>query len=135
MDPDLEKIFEDAVKVGLKLKAISKQDKFVEKYHTKIMINYSMDLLSPIDFDKIDRYKSMGVKIRTMVRNGEEVIIASQFSDIITPYHGKKLNNKYLPGEAKSVAKRLAPEKTCCLTGKCKTCLVKCGDTTKGEEK
>lgn len=130
MDEDINKILEDAQIVGLRIKAISKQDKFIERYFDKIMINFSIDLLSPVDLDKIERYKNKGVRIRTMVRNEEEVIIANQFSDILTPYHGKKLNNHYRPGEAKNAARRIAPSKTCCLTGKCKTCLVKCGAAT-----
>lgn len=126
MDPFIEEIIEDAAVKNLKLKAITKQPRFANKYSGDININYSLDLLNDIP-DSVWLLRELGVKLRCMVRNEKEAEEAAEKFDVLTPYHGKKLSDKYRPKEAMETALRYAPEKTCCKTGKCDTCDVKCG--------
>lgn len=120
MDEDLEKLISDAEKRHLLLKAITKQRQFVEKYKDRMLINFSVDLILP-------DYPPEDVLIRCMVRNYEEVLQAYNWADILTPYHGKRISKDYRPKEALNACLDLAPEKTCCATGSCSTCSVRCG--------
>jgi hypothetical protein len=135
MDNELNKIIKDAEKRKLKLKVITKQLDFVIKYRGVMTINYSIDLVDAID-DPVSlepyltymRYVvGTDTKLRCLVRNKKEAELIYEYVDILTPYHGPKIDNNYRPKESKEACIALAPEKTCCITGKCETCLVRCG--------
>lgn len=125
MDPHINKLIEDAAVRDLKLKAVTKQEKFCFKYYNNsISIQYSVDRVgNPIP---IWRDKYPNILIRAMVRNREDAKYFYDKVDILTPYHGKKISDKYRPLEAKKACAELAPAKTCCKTNSCASCDVKC---------
>lgn len=128
MDENLRRLIGEAKSRNLKLKAITKQKEFIDKYKDDVFINISIDNVYPKPV-WVWGYKHKNVKIRMMIRNGEEAEKWAQDSriSVLTPYHGKKINNNYRPKEAMEACIKLAPEKTCCKTHKCETCDVKCG--------
>lgn len=138
MNETLKQVIGDAQKRGLKLKAITKQPEFISKYARHgILIHYSADMVGnsvPANITRLKR-KYSNVKIRYMARNADDVQAAIKAgADIITPFHGPRpkladgsRDSSYRPREAKQAALELAPDKTCCNTGSCLTCSVKCG--------
>jgi hypothetical protein len=128
MDDDIKNILDDSALAGLRLKAITKQPEFVKKYnkYKNLTINYSLDFNSGVP-KWIRQYKTSNVKLRMMVRNEHEVKKYHRYVDILTPYHGRKINDNYRAVEAKEACLNLAPQKTCCRTHDCSTCEVRCG--------
>lgn len=130
MDQDIEKLLIDASKRKLQLKAITKNKMFVEKYRASgILINFSVDLVynDLYEIRGLESIRSDSVRLRCMVRNTQDVEQVYPYVDVLTPYHGPKINDQYRPAETLAACQRLAPGKTCCQTGKCYTCQVKCG--------
>lgn len=124
MNEDIKTIIDDAEKKGLLLKAITKQLDFLQ-FCDKIFTNLSFDLIGGIPSFPVFEHENL--KFRVMVRNEEEVKAVYKEADILTPYHGPKLNSLYRPKEAKKASIHYAKEKTCGIFSKCINCDLKCG--------
>lgn len=116
-DAQIERIIKDAAKVGLQLKAITKQRKFVQKYggrtfeegplKGKPVFNINMSVDEVLGFPLVDaiRIKKQypgNVNIRVVARNPKEAASYSKVRevDVITLLHfkgrGERLKNKEL---------------------------------------
>jgi len=126
MKPHIIKIIDNAERKGLLLKAITKQLNFLE-FCDKIFTNYSMDFVH--GFPSFPCFEHPNLKYRVMVRNEDEVKQIYKEADILTPYHGPKINENYRPKEAKLSSIEHARNKTCCIVPQCIDCTVKCGRT------
>jgi hypothetical protein len=138
-DADIQAFLDDCLKVGLKVKVITKQPSFVHKYHDHKALNVihvSVDNVGdglPWDEAKALRSQYTKVRIRCAILHDED-IPALDFVDIFTLNHAKGLKRlgytcyqrhrgsfdriiKLYPG----IESRL-----CCFTGSCATCSLKC---------
>jgi hypothetical protein len=132
MDADIKLAIEDAKKVGLKLKAITKQLEFVDKFHSDFnIIHISIDAIeNGIDWETAKQYREMypNVLIRSVVLEPEQIEELAEISDILTLNHGANSFHKFLPVEKAKYQAQYA-DKMCCTTGKCETCQIKCGES------
>ena len=128
-DPEIEKMTKDAQKIGLKLKAITKQPKFIEKWHDRYnVIHVSVDSCGtgvPLDeaIELRKRYKN--VRIRLAVMSHEDVEKYGEIVDNIVFNHAINDFHKFTKAEIAKYAEKY-PSKVCCQTGHCYTCKVKC---------
>jgi hypothetical protein len=128
MKDNLNKVIQDAKKKELKLKAITKQMEFVELFKDRVFINISVDAITPIR-EWVWDLRGDNVKVRMLIRNKKEAEIWHKDIDVLTPYHGPKINENYRAQEARDACTSLAPEKTCCITPTCVGCGVMCGSS------
>jgi hypothetical protein len=140
-DDDIKRFLDDAAKIGLKIKAITKVPEFVEKFanHPAMnIINVSIDTVGHgVDHAtaKALKAKYKNVVIRTVIMKPEDLkheIMADV--DVYTFNHGRGLKKygykKYGKKEVADLAKEI-PGKVCCATGKCASCDVRCGEHNK----
>ena len=129
MDEDLHTAIEEAKARKLRLKAITKQEDFVHKYHSDIdVINVSVDALGEgmdIEVAKELKDKYPSVKIRAAIMKPEDLDVLG-WVDILTFNHASNGYYLFSKKEIAAYAERY-PGKVCCVTGKCITCDVKCG--------
>lgn len=129
MDQSLMDIFKDAKEVGLKLKAITKQPSFVEKFHEYLdTINVSVDNLGEgmdINVAKDLKNKYDNVKVRAAIMEEKDLDDLS-WVDILTLNHAHNQYHFFTPTEKAAIAEKY-PDKLCCQTNHCETCKVKCG--------
>lgn len=130
MDNDLFKIIHDAARVGLKLKAITKQIAFVEKFAPYLhIVNISVDNIGygvPHITARRLREKFSNVLIRCTVLQDEDLRVLA-FSDIFTFNHARN-GFKFYPKELRQKFNKLLRGRVCGATGTCKDCLLKCGE-------
>ena len=151
-DEQLARIFNDADLRGLKIKAITKQPSFVEKWSDRTSVtNLSVDSLRsyglhsnalPLNVAIEYKKKHPNVRIRTVAFNPEEVVMYTNNDqvDVVTLYHGptkdlkdkmKIVNMKTGTKEWDQIMALLSDEqkaKLCCVTGKCPTCDLHCSE-------
>lgn len=140
-DTDIKEFLDDAQKIGLKVKAITKVAAFVEKYanHPAMnVINVSIDTVG----EGMDHATALALKkkfgnvmIRTVILKPEDLKHEiMQDVDVYTFNHGRGLKKygykKYSKAEVAQLAKEM-PGKVCCATGRCVSCDVKCGEPRK----
>lgn len=129
MDEDIFAAIKDAQEVGLHLKAITKQVDFVPKFYRYMrVINVSVDALGEGVSHEIaknlrDTYPNVLVRAAIMK---EEDIWELNWSDIFTFNHAHNGYQYFSPKQIKEYAK-MFPGKVCCETGRCETCVIKCG--------
>ncbi|WP_069590614.1 hypothetical protein [Neomoorella thermoacetica] len=130
MDNDLFNIIHDADCVGLKLKAITKQVAFVEKFAPYLhIVNVSVDNVGygiPHKVAQRLRNKFANVLIRCVVLKDED-IKALAFSDIFTFNHARN-SFKFYPKELRQKFNHVLGGRVCGATGTCKDCSLKCGE-------
>lgn len=128
MDPDIERICNDAEKKGLLLKAITKQTEFVHKWHDRMnVIHVSVDNVGcGVPWDEAQNLRKMypNVRIRAAVMRWED-LDALRFVDIITLNHAMNGYHLFSAAEKKAISETY-PMKVCCLSGSCETCEIKC---------
>lgn len=129
MDEDIFAAIKDAQEVGLHLKAITKQVDFVPKFYRYMrVINVSVDALGEgVNHETAknlrDTYPNVLVRAAIMK---EEDIWELNWSDIFTFNHARNGYQYFSPKQIKEYAK-MFPGKVCCETGRCETCVIKCG--------
>jgi len=140
-DNDIKGLLDDAAKIGLDVKAITKVPEFVHKFHDYPAlkeINISIDFIghgiehkTALELQK--KYKK--VSIRAVVLNDKELEDDfMEYVDIITFNHeklgdvdiGKSIKN-YSKKEIQKFFKDNPKYGVCCITGRCATCPIKCG--------
>jgi len=140
-DNDIKGLLDDAAKIGLDVKAITKVPEFVYKFHDYPAlkeINISIDFIghgiehkTALELQK--KYKK--VSIRAVVLNDKELEDDfMEYVDIITFNHeklgdvdiGKSIKN-YSKKEIQKFFKDNPKYGVCCITGRCATCPIKCG--------
>jgi len=140
-DKDIKAFLDDAHKVGLKVKVITKVPEFVEKYanHPAMnVIHVSVDTIGDgmnHETAKALKKKYGNVMIRTVILKPEDLKHEiMQDVDVYTFNHGRGLKKygfkMYSKKEVAQMAKEI-PGKVCCATGKCVSCDIKCGETGK----
>lgn len=130
MDSDLFKIIHDADHVGLKLKAITKQVSFVEKFAPYLhIVNISVDNVGygvPHKVAQRLRNEFVNVLIRCVILKDED-IKALAFSDIFTFNHAHN-SFKFYPHELRQRFNQALGGRVCGAIGTCKDCSLKCGE-------
>jgi hypothetical protein len=139
-DKDIEAFLNDAEKINLDVKVITKVPEFVYKYHdypAVKTINISTDMLpadrkSGVDHDIARELKAKYKKviIRTVILNDKDLEDDfMKYVDIVTFNHEnlqKKGFKKYSKKEVMEYYKKHPELGVCCITGKCSTCPIKC---------
>lgn len=129
MDKELFMVIEDARKVGLMLKAITKQEEFVHKFWRYMsVINVSIDSIGcGVDHDRARMLRDMypNVKVRAVILSHEDLENLS-WADILTLNHGPNGFYHFKKSEMPGIIVKYG-HKLCCLTGKCETCQLRCG--------
>lgn len=148
-DADIKALLDDAQKVGLKVKAVTKQPEFVRKYanHPAMgIINVSIDTIGHgVEHDTARQLKKdyKNVAIRSVILKDEDLDAdIMKDVDVHTFYHGKDVKHrgykKYKILKGGKMTKEFAdvmakhPElkgKICCVGDEktCETCGLKCG--------
>lgn len=140
-DKDITAFLNDAEKIGLDVKVITKVPEFVYKYHdfpAIKTINISTDMLSPElsagvrhDIAKELKNKYKKVIIRTVILNKSDLENDfMKYVDLVTFNHEnlqKKGYHKFTKKEIADYYKEHPEHGVCCITGKCSTCPIKCG--------
>ena len=140
-DKDIEAFLNDAAKIDLDVKVITKVPEFVYKYHDYPaikVIDISTDMLPADKKAGIDhnlareiKEKYRKVKIRTVVLTKKDLEDDfMQYVDVITFNHEnlqKKGYHKFTKAEIKAYYEAHPENGVCCITGKCATCPIKCG--------
>lgn len=130
MDKELMQVVADAKKVGLKLKAVTKQPQFVHKFWKYFnVIHVSIDAIGHgVNWETAQKLREMypNVLIRSVVLDESEIENLTQVSDIITLNHGQNPFQKFGPGERQELAEKL-PGRICGASESCLDCQVKCG--------
>lgn len=136
-DKDIKAMLDDAARIGLDIKVITKVPEFVYKYHNHPavrVINISTDFVGHgVDHELAKELKSKynKVVIRTVVL--KDVDLEDDFMkyvDIITFNHENlhvKGFKKYSKKQIQDYYKKTKNLGICCITGKCATCPIKCG--------
>lgn len=143
-DDMIESFLDDCLKVGLKVKVITKQTAFIDKFglHPAInVINISVDNVGdgvPWDIAKEYREVFPKVRIRSAIMRDSDVE-ALAFSDVFTFNHASGLKKydykKYRKAEVQAWNEKLEG-KVCCASGGCKNCSLKCAvETIQGNGK
>lgn len=129
MDDDLYRVFQDARKVGLRLKALTKRPEFIERFHKYVdIINVSIDNLGEgvaHDVAGYLRERYPNVKVRAAIMSFED-LDALAWADILTLNHALNGYHMFTHKEKAEIAE-MYPGKVCCVTGRCSTCKIKCG--------
>jgi hypothetical protein len=138
-DKDISSFLDDAAKRGVMVKTITKQVDFIKRY-----VNHPALSTVHIGVDSLG-YKNGGSQVthataKRLREKHEKVLIRAvclsmadlekwgntAWADILTLSHGANGFHPFLRKEHTEAGKRY-PGRICCVTGKCKTCLVKCG--------
>ena len=131
----MKQMLDDCLKVGLSVKVITKQEQFILDFHDHPavrVINVSVDSLglknAGFSMRKAKQLKAYPkVRIRSVILNETDFEMFKD-SDIVTFNHGANGFHNFSSRERLEIAQKYGIEdKTCCLTGKCLTCKVKCG--------
>jgi len=134
-DEKLNKILDDCLAKGLKVKAITKQVEFIEKYHNHpaiSVIHVSVDNVGDgVDLKTAKRLRKKydTVIIRSVILKDEDLDILAKVSDIVTFNHGNNgfVNYSKQVERMQALIKKFRLEgKVCCSTEKCISCDVKC---------
>lgn len=140
-DKDIEEFLNDANKINLDVKVITKVPEFIYKYHDYPaikVIDISTDMLSSDKKSGVDhnlarelKTKYRKVKIRTVVLNKSDLEDDfMKYVDVVTFNHEnlqKKGYHKFTKKEIKEYYDTHPENGVCCITGKCATCPIKCG--------
>ena len=130
MDKELMVIVADAKKVGLKLKAVTKQAQFVHKFAQYFdIIHLSIDNIGHgVNWETAQRLRQQypNVLIRSVVLDESEIETLEKVSDIITLNHGKNDFQRFGPREREQLA-QMFPGRVCGASESCLDCQVKCG--------
>jgi len=140
-DKDIKAMLDDAAKIGVDIKVITKVPDFVYKYHDHPAIkniNISTDMIgSGVDHNLAIELKKKynKVSIRTVVLNKKDLEDDfMEYVDIVTFNHenlGVDFTNFKMGKENKEFVKKYIKDHpsvgVCCITGKCSTCPIKCG--------
>jgi hypothetical protein len=128
MDEDLMRIIKDAKATEIKLKAITKQPSFVDKFHEFFdVINVSIDSIGHgMNWNIADilRAKFSNVFIRAAVLSHADLHLLD-WVDIMTLNHGVNGFHRFTRAEKQDIF-AMYPNKMCCVSNKCSSCLIKC---------
>lgn len=136
-DNDIKAMLTDCLTVGLKVKVITKQIDFVEKFHdfeAVKVINLSIDNVgSGINHEVAQLYKEKyhKVRIRSVITCDNDLANLAPISDVITFNHGFNGFKNYSHKSHKASKEKLIADynltgKVCCITGNCLTCKLHC---------
>lgn len=140
-DRDIEAFLNDAAKINLDVKVITKVPEFIYKYHDYPaikVIDISTDMLPADKKSGVEhnlarelKLKYKKVKIRTVVLNKSDLEDDfMKYVDVVTFNHEnlqKKGFHKFTKKEIKEYYDAHPENGVCCITGKCATCPIKCG--------
>ena len=137
-DNDIKMFLDDCETIKLKVKTITKQVSFIDKYHEHkaiAVIHISVDTIGcgvPHDVAKAYRAKYDKVRIRAVILQDSDIIDLS-FSDVYTYNHASNVGfHRYGTAERIEKSKEYGIlKKTCCLIDmekgeNCTNCRVKC---------
>jgi hypothetical protein len=137
-DNDIKMFLDDCETMKLKVKAITKQVSFIDKYHEHkaiAVIHISVDTIGcgvPHDVAKAYRAKYNKVRIRSVILCDED-LLKLDFADIHTMNHASNVGyHRYGNLERKTIAKEYGiKDKMCCQIDmekgeNCTNCKVKC---------
>lgn len=147
---DIQALLDDAKEVGLWVKVITKQRIFLPRFHDHEAVKVvqvsvdSMPLrirkdgtqcqgsdISIVDaFALRDQYEK--VLIRAAVMDRADLEFFAPQVDILTLNHSPNGFHKFNHHELNAIRKQY-PRQTCCATGKCETCPIRCGVMKTGE--
>ena len=139
--PEVVKELNDAAKIDLDVKVITKVPEFVYKYHDYPaikVINISTDMLPADKKSGVDhniarelKAKYKKVQIRTVILKTSDLEDDfMKYVDVVTFNHEnlqKKGFHKFSKKEIKAYYEAHPENGVCCITGKCATCPIKCG--------
>lgn len=130
MDEDLKAFFEDCQKVGLLVKAITKQPQFIYKFAQYChIIHVSVDNIGDgIDWELAKNLRKIypNVLIRSVITR-ENDFQCLEWTDILTLNHGQNGFHNFTSKQRKFYADKYTG-KVCCETGHCETCQIRCGE-------
>jgi hypothetical protein len=134
MARDVESFLNDCAKRGLKVKAITKQWRFVARFHDHKairVIHLSVDKTgSGVNHKTARAYrkKYSKVLVRCVALSSADVewFGARKWIDIITLNHGANGFEQFRKDKRARIEKAF-PGRVCCETGNCETCPIKCG--------
>jgi len=137
----MQLFLDDCFQVGLKVKAITKQETFLADFgdHPALsIVHLTVDNIgaSPVAWDRALQLRQWypNLRIRAVCLSDADVAAMAPWVDIVTLNH-RNLGHK-VPGSVNfsarhNKAKKAAivaqyPEKVCCQTGKCSSCPIHC---------
>jgi len=137
-DADIKAMLDDCLRVGLTVKAITKQPAFVRKYHDHPaigIIHMSVDRVGSGVKHRIAReYRKKYAKaaVRCVVLNDADLTYfqSKDWIDVITLNHGANGFKPYRNAVKASLAE--ADPRICCVSGKCISCKLKCRKNVRG---
>jgi len=138
---DIYRMLLDCRTKGLKVKVITKVVEFIDDFYSDFhdvfsIIHLSIDNVGDgVDHDIARMYRMTYEKviIRSVILNDEDMEVLEPLSDILTFNHanikieGKQCINYKLYPKKFNALKEEYKNKTCCITGSCASCTIKCG--------